>query len=199
MISALKGVVKVVDKQIIEIQADNVGISFALSVPQNVAVEVGKPIEVVTYMHWNQDTGPSMFGFSSLAQREMFIIVLSCSGVGPKMALSLLNQLSPDQLIQAVTQHDFKTLSSVNGIGPKKAEQIVLQLHSKIKRLTSLPGQASEGAQHWNNVSQALTSLNYSRPEIMQTMAHLREENIKPNVEFDALMRQALAFLSKKV
>ncbi|HJM69221.1 MAG TPA: Holliday junction branch migration protein RuvA [Candidatus Babeliales bacterium] len=199
MISALKGVVKAADNARIEVQVEQTGISFVIAVPTNVESTVGKAVELVTYMHWNQDNGPSLFGFETRAQREMFSIVLSCTGVGPKMALSLLNELSPEQLVQAVTTHDFKALSKVSGIGPKKAEQLVIQLHSKVKKLTNLPGQEFGGATHLNTVSDALSSLNYSKPEITQVMVHLRKQEDSGSAEFDVLMRQALAFLSKKV
>ncbi|OGB96868.1 hypothetical protein A3F06_00645 [candidate division TM6 bacterium RIFCSPHIGHO2_12_FULL_36_22] len=199
MISALKGIIKSVDNTMIEVQVEQTGITFALAVPASVGPSVGKAIELVTYMHWSQDNGPSLFGFETRAQREMFSIVLSCNGVGPKMALSLLNELSPEQLVHAVTSHDFKALSKVSGIGPKKAEQIVIQLHSKVKKLTNLPGQEFGGATHLITVSDALSSLNYSKPEIVQAMAHLREQKDHDASKFDVLMRQALAFLAKKV
>ena len=200
MISAIKGLVRRVELPVVEVEVEQTGLSFAVSVPLSIECVVDKPVELVTYMHWNQDNGPSLFGFATVAQREMFRIVLGCTGVGPKMALALLNELSPEQLVSAVTQHDFKALSSVSGIGPKKAEQIVIQLHSKVKKLKVLQEPGMIGAAvHWDTVNQALSSLNYSRPEITQVMMHLRDEHQGSSPEFDVLMRQALAFLAKKV
>lgn len=197
MMSEIKGIVRRVNGGLLDVQVEGTGMTFSLQVTSGVVADTGQSLSVVTYLHWNQENGPSMFGFESYEQRELFLMALSCTGVGPKMALSLVSDLSLPQLVNAVLEHDAKVLSSVSGIGPKKAEQIIVQLYSKVKKLQAIPAQT--GGSDLNKISQALESLNYSRPEIMNVMVHLKEDQAATGASFDGLMRQALAFLAKKV
>ena len=92
-------------------------------------------------------------------------------------------------------------LSKVNGIGPKKAEQIIVTLKHKVSQLIS-SGQGSfddSKAKAWQEVSQALDSLNYTRGEISQAMQYLTAHHAGADLPFDQLLRQALGFLSKRV
>lgn len=180
---------------------DVAGVGFALQVPKAEQFQGKGVITMAVHLHWNQENGPTMFGFATEMEKRLFLLVIGCSGIGPKMALSLIEQLSPTILIKAVQENDEKVLSSVSGIGPKKAEQIIVQLRHKITKLLDI-GLSSDDVdlislQDWKNVTQVLQSLNYSKGEIDAALNHLKK-NTHTTVQFDVLVRQALSFLSKR-
>ncbi len=198
MIGYIKGAVSQATGQLVIIEVHGVGIQVA--VPHAGAYQVGKPAQIMTHLHWNQAHGPSLYGFGTAVEKSVFILLIGCPGVGPKMALSALATLNPAQIIRALTEHDIKLLTSVSGIGAKKAEQMVVQLRHKVIKLYE-SGELAEhdaGVQDWHQVSQALQSLNYSRTEVQRAAHYLHEECAGKQVSFDQLLRQALSFLAKQ-
>ena len=201
MFSSMTGAVTGLHQGMIILNVNGVG--FQLFVPLSDIFQANQQVSLSVYMHWNAENGPSLFGFSSELEKETFLLIISCSGIGPKMALALLNQLSPSLFIKAIQEGDQKALSSVSGIGPKKAEQIIVQLRHKVEKLLDKGMVFEDGAdnlrlEEWKNVTQVLQSLNYSKTEIETALAYVRKEN-QANGNFDFLIRQALSFLSKRV
>ena len=88
-----------------------------------------------TYMHWNQDNGPTLYGFNSILEKTVFLLIISCSGIGPKIGLAVLHHLEPATFVQAIIEENIKVLSSISGIGAKKAEQICVALKHKVAKL----------------------------------------------------------------
>lgn len=198
MLSQISGIVHVVDKQKIIVFAGPFG--FDLAVPNSTAFLHGSSTTLFVRMHWNQENGPSFFGFAQELDRTVFQLVTDCSGIGPKIGLAILADLGAEGFLHAIEMGDERMLSKVNGIGAKKAEHIIFQLKGKVSQLLK-SGIKIEGAQqieHLHTVAEALESLNYSRVEITRTMNHLKGSIAgNPEMPFDVLMRQALAHLSK--
>lgn len=201
MLSLIQGKIIAVEQQVITIQTG--GLGFSLQTPHPERYQKNAETTFFAYMHWNQENGPSLFGFSSELEKSVFLLVISCSGMGPKIGIALLSQLSPANFLRAVQEGDDKALSAVNGIGPKKAEQMVVQLRHKVAKLVEEGiGDTIEGAtslEQWKNVTDVLKSLNYSRQEIDATLSHLRKEYGGKACAFDELMRSGLSFLAKRV
>jgi holliday junction DNA helicase RuvA len=201
MISFLQGKVVSINEQQIIIQAGAIGFQVSVARPELYSQE--QEIVLPIYMHWNQEQGPSFFGFSTELEKKIFLLIISCSGIGPKIGLAILAQMSSSDFLHAVQSGKDKALSAVNGIGAKKAEQIVIQLRDKVAKLiTTEKDDSLQGAatlSHWNNISQVLKSLNYSRPEIENTLSYLRKEYKDSEKTFDELMRSGLSFLAKRV
>lgn len=198
MLSQLTGTIHIADKQKITLFAGPFG--FDLSCPNANIFPAGEQVTVFVHMHWNAEQGPTFFAFASELDRTVFNVLTDCSGIGPKIGLAVLADLGADGFLHAIEMGDQRMLSKVNGIGAKKAEQIIFQIKGKVSQLLK-SGVKIEGAQqieHLHTVAEALESLNYSRPEITRTMNHLKESLAGgPEVAFDVLMRQALAHLSK--
>ncbi len=153
-------------------------------------------------MHWNQEQGPSLFGFLSELEKTVFLLIISCSGIGPKIALAALGELTPAQFLQAIQEGNTKALSSVSGIGAKKAEQMILNLKDKVTKLIQTQGiigtsDETNALAQWSNVTQVLQSLNYSKGEIEAAMRYIGKECAGRSLPFDELLRKALSFLSK--
>jgi len=198
MIATINGVIKSIKEQCIVVDIGFIGLQVA--VPQEASFEVGKPVSLATYMHWNQEQGPSLFGFSSELEKAVFLIIIDCSGVGPKIGLAVLGSLGAERFIEIVQAGDEKALSKVNGIGPKKAEQMIVHLKHKIAKLldsgVKITGSAT--ITQWHNIQEVLETLNYSRAEINSAMKQLRESSPDVQLPFDQLMRRALSYLAKK-
>lgn len=197
MLSTITGVIKGLDKQsaIIEVQ----GIGFEVAVPANTVLTIGSTTSLHTYLHWNQETGPSLYGFAHEFEKKIFLLVISCSGMGPKIGLAVITHLGPKAFLDAIVSGNHEALSAVPGVGEKKAEQMVVHLRHKVEKLieNGLEGASGVESGHMPQVSQVLISLNYTRPEIARAMRHIQEQGTQ-GASFDQIMRQALAFLAKK-
>lgn len=198
MIRTITGSVQTVTDQDITLTIG--AISFSIQVPNPQQFQKDAQVELQTYLHWSQEQGPSLFGFLRELERTVFLLFINCSGIGPKIALAALSQLGAEQVLCALQTSNEKALSQVSGIGAKKAEQIIAHLKHKAQKITIFPDATVSPASmtEWTNVSQALSSLNYTRVEIMNAMQHVRQTYTDPSVSFDKLMRHALSFLAKK-
>ena len=202
MFSYVRGIVKgVVENQL---TVDVHGVGFCLLVPNPEIFQKEKEATIAVHMQWNQEQGPTLYGFANEYEKAVFLLVVSCSGIGPKIALLVLQNLSPVTFLRAIQTADIKILSSISGIGPKKAEQLIMQLKHKVTALVDRGW--SEGnsddtiaLEQWKNISQVLLSLNYSRQEVDQALSHIAQEGQGADVSFDVLMRKALSFLAKRV
>ena len=197
MIDYLHALVQKADKQAIVIEVARVG--FLVAVPDGYRFVPGSQVKMYTFLHWNQEQGPTLFGFSDELERTVFTLIIGCSGIGPKIALSLLGHLGPTAFLQAVHKEDCAALASVTGIGAKKAEQIVVNLKHKVAKIVEsgiLQHAGGEFAQ-WHEITQALESLNYSKVEVSYAMNKLKSADLAPNSTFDQLLRKALVYLTK--
>lgn len=197
MIYTLTGVVQSTKKQSITLFADPVALDIA--VPNETLFPVGKKQTVYLYLHWNQEQGPSLYGFQRELDKTVFLMIISCSGLGPRLGLSVLGDLGTESVIEAVHTGNDKLLSKVSGVGAKKSEQMIVQLRDKINQLVH-SGISLEGSgeyTQWHTVMEALSALNYSRSEVTQAVNFVRK-NVQGSIGFDQMMRQALSFLSKQ-
>jgi Holliday junction DNA helicase RuvA len=198
MISFLKGIVQSQKNDVVVLQMG--GFGMQISVPVSVIAATSSELELHTYMHWNQENGPALFGFIETAQRDLFCLLISVSGIGPRMALALLSAFPVSTLINALVSGDVSLLSSVSGIGRKKAETLILNLKEKAEKFIvplSVAGNATGFAIHIKDLSEALLSLGYSRQEIVLAVDQLRGVEGASNFAFDQLLRKSLQFLSK--
>ena len=199
MINSINGVVTFASEQKVVI---NIGfVCLEIKVPSTNSFKPNEKVSLHTYLHWNQENGPTLFGFSTQLERTIFELIISCSGLGPKIGLAVLADLGPESFISAISAGDENALSKVNGIGKKKAEQIIVQLRHKIKKLLDSDITIGVGTvdKRWYNLNEALKSLNYSRGEISGAVSHVRELPESAQLPFDRIMRAALSFLSRKV
>lgn len=194
MIHFLKGTIIAIDGCLLTIDVHGVG--FAVHVPQALALTINTPISLHVFFHWHQDNGPQLFGFQTAQERQLFTLLLSCSGIGPKMALSLL-ALDVKTVSHAIITGDCKTLSSIPGVGPKKAELIIMHLKGKIEKFFEACPAVDSSISVLKDVSEALGSLGYSRAEVMSALDNVRS-SMQSGEAFDVLLKRALAFLMKK-
>jgi Holliday junction DNA helicase RuvA len=198
MIQYISGTIKEVIEHGVILDVGPMGLH--VFVPSSTKFHPGQTVTLSTYVNWNTETGPSLFGFEHDFERTAFILIIGCPGIGPKIALTVLEHLGAKGFLETVNTEDAKTLSKVNGIGPKKAEQIIVHLKHKVCQLISSGcGYPHDGAAKiWQEVSQALESLHYTRTEISHALQHITTHHGTEMPTFDQLLRQALSFLAKR-
>lgn len=199
MITQVKGRVQALEEGLVVLDVH--GISLGIAVPAVPTCKVDDELSLHTYLHWNPEQGPSLFGFKNELDRRVFLLIISCSGIGPRIALSLLGEMGTERFLGAIKDGDDHALTTVNGIGAKKAEQIVVQLKHKVAKLliSGVTLDPALGDSSFTTIAEVLQSLNYSRTEITGAMNHLRQTALREQLPFDQLMRKALSFLAKKV
>ncbi len=149
--------------------------------------------EVYTYLQVRED-GVSLFGFSSLEEKEMFLKLISVSSVGPKMGIAALSQMSAGDIATAIATNDVKRLSAVKGMGKKTAERIILELREKVSAVAaqSAAGEAVPAVQisaSDEDAVVALMTLGFTRNESAKAIARARE---KGATEIEDIIRLAL-------
>ncbi len=131
MISFLRGRVLTTTAETVIIEVNGVGYEAYCTGSVFRKLTVGAVTEIYTYLQVKED-GITLFGFDTPKEKELFLKLISVSGVGPKLGISILAALSADDFAVAVATADIKRLSAVKGLGKKTAEKIVLELHGKI-------------------------------------------------------------------
>ena len=128
------------------IVVDNNGIGYEIICPFSLSSEFGPCNEEVTvYVYQSvKEDDISLFGFTTQEEKDMFLLLITVSSVGPKGAMSVCAQMKPDKLAMAVMSGDVKSLTTVKGLGKKTAERIILELRDKLKKVGS--GSASSAA-----------------------------------------------------
>ncbi len=160
------------------------GIGFRVSVPLPTAAgapAVGENCQLYTHFHVKED-GMELYGFLDKSSRSVFKMLISVSGVGPKAALSILSMMSVDKVLLAISASDHKAFTACQGIGPKTAQRLVLELKDKVGGLAEglsiedvanvssmMPAATSATTQ----AVQALVALGYSQSEAASAIAKL--------------------------
>ena len=134
MISFVEGKIEYIFQDRIIINQN--GIGFEIFVPQKIisVLNTSDDIRIYTYMSVKEDN-ISLFGFNSIDEREIFLKLITVSGVGPKNALAILDKLGVDKLINAIVKNDSTIIKSVPGIGDKLSKMICIDMASKINKL----------------------------------------------------------------
>ena len=144
MISFLIGTIE--DKQENSLLLDVGGVGFEMSISSNTFSAlpmVGESVKVLTYMSVREDD-ISLFGFSSKEEKDLFIKLISVSGIGPKVAISILSGLTLNTLSIAIANKDVKMLSKIKGLGAKTAERICVELKDKVSAFPLIDGNQAD-------------------------------------------------------
>ncbi|MEU4015742.1 Holliday junction branch migration protein RuvA [Microbacterium sp. NPDC028030] len=196
MISSLHGVVlhATADQVVIDVG----GVGFSVAVPADVAhtATVGEKMLLHTSLIVREDA-LSLFGFADRGELEIFGLLISVTGVGPKSALGVLSHLTAEQIAEAVTAEDDAPFRRVSGIGPKTAKLIVVQLAGKVQALAAAPKPAASGGTDVvTQVAAALIGLGWSEKvatdAAVQTAADATETE---RASVASLLRRTLALL----
>lgn len=197
MISSLHGVVlhATSDQVVIDVG----GVGFSVAVPADVAhtATVGEKLLLHTSLIVREDS-LSLFGFADRGELEIFGLLISVTGVGPKSALGVLSHLTADQIAEAVTAEDDAPFRRVSGIGPKTAKLIVLQLAGKVQAFAARarPAASGGGGDVTAQVTAALVGLGWSEKVAADAAAQTAADATEAErASVAALLRRTLALL----
>lgn len=191
MISSLKGRVSEVEKGIVVVEVGGVGLEVHVPTPFLEQLRRGESAQFYTHLVVRQDA-LSLYGFETPEGREFFIILVSVSGVGPRMALTMLSVLEPDTIRRAVFNEQEEVFRRVPGIGKKTAQKIVLFLQDRIPSVEGLePMMAISDVD--TEVLGALTSLGYSLVEAQAALQSIPRDTPQ---DVEVRLRLALQYFS---
>jgi Holliday junction DNA helicase RuvA len=166
MISYLKGKVVLFKFNILILDVNSVGykimVNPAIDLPHNIT-QNNAEIELFTHQHIREDSS-DLYGFLSYKELELFELLISVNGVGPKAGLNIMNSSTPERIIQAISSDDLAFFTSISGIGKKVSAKIILDLKSKISGDKSVSGILK--TDEADDVAEALITLGYKKAEL---------------------------------
>jgi len=191
LISSITGILDTKTAEYVDINVS--GITFRLIAPMNTIEgigSIGESVKLLTSLQFRQDN-ITLYGFSTEADRTAFeTLIDNISGVGPRLAISILSTFDAGTLAAAVQAEDINAFTTVSGVGKRTASRIVLELKGKMDNVWSLPTESAV-----DDVFDSLTALGYSVPETREAIASLPSE---PELTTEDKLRHALQFLTSR-
>lgn len=174
------------------------GVGYQVYIPLNVFYrlpEIGSPVTLQIYTHVREDA-LQLFGFQDGAEKQLFLLLLGVSGIGPKLAVNILSGIATQELSRALKDGDQMRLMSIPGVGRKLAERMIVELKDKFATLAPAGTESSKGdgaSQLLLDAVSALVNLGYKRPEAEKVV---REALRKGERSLEAVLKEALRRLS---
>jgi Holliday junction DNA helicase RuvA len=183
------------------------GVGYEVTIPVTTFYDLGEAGEAVRlqiYTHVREEA-LQLFGFRTLRERELFTLLISVSGIGPKSAVAMLSGMSADEIVTAIRQSNYARITSIPGVGRKTAERLVIELRDKMAALSGPAPEEqigaggptaaqSEDALREDTLA-ALLQLGFPRPAAEKTITNAMQEGGDLSVE--TLLRRSLRQLSK--
>ena len=166
------------------------GVTFQVQVPPSEILTLGalgSQVQLFTHLRI-RDEHPILYGFTSQAALDLFLVTQGVSGVGPRLGLALLSGLGAAGLQQAIALGDSGRLSGVSGVGRRIAERIVLELKGKMEGV-AVDDQQAETASSDGELIEVLSAMGYTTTEIRRALANLERS---PDLTIEDYLRQAL-------
>ncbi len=186
MIAYVRGKVLATTEETMIVDVNGLGYEVFCSSGAFAKANVGEYVELHTYLQVKED-GVTLFGFESVKEKELFLKLISVSGVGPKLGISVLSGMSGEDFATAIATADAKRLAGVKGLGKKTAEKIILELHGKISAGEimqasgdDLPKAAKQAVEKLSPMEEdavaALQGLGFTRAESLQAVRKAKEQ-----------------------
>lgn len=206
MIAHLSGTL--LSKQATSVILDVAGVGYEVTIPLSTFYELeetGAPVQLRIYTHVREDT-LQLFGFKTARERELFLKIISVSGIGPKLGITLLSGMSADEMIASIRTNNLARLTLIPGIGRKTAERLVVELREKVASLSSAeleeelglkteaPAQITEDSVRSDALS-ALLNLGYQRSSAEKAIDSALGEEGELTVE--SVLRRSLRKLAR--
>lgn len=195
MIAHLRG--RILEKNPAQLILDVGGVGYQIAV--SVASFSGLPPEgsetsLYIHTHVREDT-LALYGFLRREEKQLFERLIGVSGIGPKLAMTVLSGMAPEALVSALRGNDLAALTRIPGVGKKTAERMVLELRDKLEGLSAAPAAAPVGGMEEDVVS-ALVNLGYQRSPAEQAVTRA-SGGAGSNPTFEQLFRQTMSLLQK--
>ena len=192
MIAHLRGRLFAKDPGHVIVEAGGVGYEVIISVPTFTALPAeGAEVSLHVYTQVREDI-LALYGFLDLKEKRLFERLITVSGVGPRLAVTILSGLSPERTVSAIRAQDHATLTHIPGVGKKLAERLVVELKDKLEDMAVAPAALVSAGPAAEDVLSALTNLGYQRPAAQKAIEAAVEKDKSLGQDFDGLFRAAL-------
>jgi holliday junction DNA helicase RuvA len=179
-----------------EIIIDVGGVGYQILIPLSVFYQlpdIGASVSMQIHTHVREDA-LQLFGFNDLAEKQVFLMLISVSGIGPKLAVNILSGIPAEELARALKEGDQVRLLAIPGVGRKLAERMIVELRDKFAALSPAGAETAKpviGSQVMQDAVSALVNLGYKRPEAEKTVREVLKNGDRSleNVLKDTLRR----------
>jgi len=203
MIAYLKG--KLLEKEANTVIVETGGVGYDITIPLSTFYELGEAgedIELRIYTYVREDS-LQLFGFRTLRERSLFLKLITVSGIGPKLAITMLSGMSADEIIVAVRTDNLARLTSIPGVGKKTAERLVIELRDKLNEISSASVEERAAASNaptsadavYDDALSALINLGYQRNAAEKALKQAVQDGTEMSVQ--KLLRKSLQLLAK--
>lgn len=195
MIGFLKG--KIISLKPTKIILDVNGVGYLVFISITTFEKISSLAEVSLFIHTHvKEDSLSLFGFFSESEKEMFELLISISGIGPKSAQTILSGISVDELKEAIEFANIGRLIAIPGIGRKTAERLLIELRGKVEGISSLGSESiGQKSSVKSEATAALTTLGYNFKIAEKVIRDISTEN--PEISLEDIIRKSLSVLNK--
>ena len=197
MTSLLSGTVRSINSDRVVVEVGGFGLTVLVTPATTTQVTLGSQIQLFTSLVVREDS-LTLFGFINEESRALFELVQTVSGIGPKVALSILGALTPEDLGRAIAQEDIASIEKVPGIGRKGAQRLILELKGKLSDLSTAAQYKGHQPAWREQLASALVSLGFSPKEsdsaISNVVSSLQADGVEASkLELSELLKLSLA------
>ena len=186
MIYQISGNLIAKHKDFVVIEVSGIGFKITSTTNTINTIKLEQKILLHTYLHVREDA-LDLYGFHSTLEREVFLLLIGISGIGPKLAITILSGILPDELKDKIISGDIASLTSIPGVGAKTAKRIIVELKDKFTKIEegSLGFSDKLNSKLYNDALNALLSLGYSSQQSKQVLDHIAngKDDNKQNIE----------------
>jgi len=198
LIAYLEG--KLIEKNPTHLILEVGGVGYSVNIPVSTysnLVETGETVKVLTYQHVREDE-LKLYGFSTKPEKGLFELLISVNGVGPRLALSILSCISVNEFQRSVLQEDLDVLTTIAGVGKKKALRLIVELKEKLGKIDlgekkDLKEKEAVSVPAQDEAVMALVSLGYTKPDAKKALERVIKD-IDEVLPVEELIKRALKY-----
>ena len=196
MIDQISGKIISINDNYVVLEVGGLGIKVNISANFASKLVNEDLITLVTYLNVREDA-LDLYGFKNDSERNLFLMLISISGIGPKLAVSILSGVELDELKSNILSGDIKSLTSIPGVGAKTAKRIIIELKDKLSKTTTteLGFEDNFGSKISKDVSSALMGLGYSESMVTEVIKKINPADSDKSIE--SLIKEALKILNE--
>jgi Holliday junction DNA helicase RuvA len=198
LIAYLEG--KLIEKNPTHLILDVNGVGYSVNIPVSSYSrlgEIGEIIKILTYQHVREDE-LKLYGFSTKSEKELFELLISVNGVGPRVALGILSSISVEDFQRSVLEEDLDVLTHISGVGKKIAQRLIVELKEKLTKVNLKAEKGVEikeriGVSVEDEAISALVSLGYNKFDARKAVEKVSSES-KESLPIEELIKRALQY-----
>ena len=195
MISFLEGIVDTVGINFLILNVGNIGYQINIPTYTDLPIKAGDKIKIYTYLYLREDK-IMLYGFLTKEEENFFELLISTPGIGPKVGLSILSEMTPDNFKKAILQEDLDSITTIAGVGNKLAKKIVLELKEKISKTTlfEVGPEKKCKPEIIDDAIDALKSLGYTYKKA-KSAVEKTQEKINRELTLEELIKESLKII----